>query len=55
MKRQHIVVAYLKKSKRSDADGTGTPVPFSAYTALLSAYKVVKVYADNYIAERFSF
>ena len=27
MKRQHIVVAYLK------------PVPFSAYTVLLSAYK----------------
>ena len=29
-------------------------MPFSAYTVLLSAYKTVKVYADNYIAERFS-
>lgn len=28
MKRQHIVVAYLKKSKRSNADGTETCAVF---------------------------
>lgn len=38
MKRQHIVVAYLKN--QSDLTQTARkPVPFSAYTVLLSAYK----------------
>ena len=62
MERQHIyfrghtdAVAYLKKIKAILHRRHGNPVPFSAYTVLLSAYKTVKVYADNYIAERFSF
>lgn len=54
MKRQHIVVAYLKKSKRSNADGTETCAVFCIYSSVICIYKV-KVYADNYIAERFSF
>lgn len=35
------------QSEQTDTDGTETPVSFSAYTVPLSAYKIVKVYADN--------
>ena len=59
MKRQHIghtdAVAYPKKSKRSDADGTETPcrflhIPFSYLHIKRSKYMQI-----TYIAERFSF
>ena len=35
MKRQHIVVAYLKKSKRSNADGTETWAVFCIYSSVI--------------------
>ena len=35
MKRQHIVVAYLKKSKRSNADGTETCAVFCIYSSVI--------------------
>ena len=49
MKRQHIVVAYLKKSKRSDADGTETCAVFSYYCLFRRSICIYfkKVYADN--------